>query len=410
MNLLLKIAFFNLWRRKSRSVLVILMIAISITGLLLIQGVYVGMINQLVDNSLRSDSGHISIYHQNYRLSKSLSDQITAPQEVADFLQAQDAVKSLIMRTRHEGLIATAKHSQGALFIGTNLENENRHANLESYLIEGTYDFGDKNNGALIGAQLAKKLDVQVGKKIILTVQNTHREINSVTLRVSGIVRVNNIEMDKSAVLIDQARLQKLLGTQATQTQISLFVKERPMQEVLHARIDSYLQTNHPTLKAYLWKDLFPMFDMIEEMQLVFFLFSYGLIFVIATIGIFGVILVSVLERVREFGIMLAIGSTFGRVRWQIIAESFFLGLIGLGIGSILGGGLLYYFSTVGIDLRAYTEAVAQFGMDAIILAEFEWHYFVSSAIAVTLATFFAALWPIRVLKKLNPIEAVNQN
>ena len=408
MKLLLKIAYFNLWRRKSRSILVISMIAVSIVGLLLIQGIYQGMIQQMIDNGLRSDTGHISIYHRDYRTSKSLQDQIVGSQEILKFIQKQPEFKTAMTRIRHEGLIATAKHSQGAIFIGTNLEEENVHSNMENYLKKGEFTFDKKSKGALIGSQLAKKLKVKVGKKIILTIQDKNKEINSIALKVKGIVQVNNIELDKSGVFMDRKRLSELLGLDSEVTQISIFAKDRLMQDTLLAKLKETYDKTH--LKVYSWKELFPMFDMVENMQMTFFLISYGLIFIIAAIGIFGVILVSVLERVREFGIMLAIGSSFRRVRWQIISESVLLGLFGLIIGIIIGGSLLYYFTEVGIDLRAYSDAMAQFGMDAVIKAQFEFSYFYSSGIAVVLATFLAALWPIRVLRKLNPIEAVNAN
>ncbi|KIM10873.1 MAG: hypothetical protein KU37_09120 [Sulfuricurvum sp. PC08-66] len=406
MALLFRIAFLNLWRRVSRSVLVIMMVTMSITGLILIQGIFQGMLNQMIDNSLRSDTGHVSIYHPDYRTNKALAEQIDAPQTLIDIIKAQPHVTSVIDRVRGEGLVATAKHSQGTVLLGTSLEEENRHANLQNYLIEGEYSFGTKARGAIIGADLAEKLKVTVGKKIIITAQDMHKEINGLNLKVMGIVRTNNIEIDKSGVIMDKGALRTLLGLGDQSTQIAIMVDTRANQEPLVATLQEKL-SSHNVMVGH-WTKLFIMFDQIEQMQVAFSAISYGLVFIIAALGIFGVILVSVLERVREFGIMLAIGSTFNRVRWQIIAESVFLGLIGLFFGSLLGGALLYYFTTVGIDLSNFSDAMAMFGMDAIIRSEFHISYFIYAGVAVVLATFFAALWPIRVLQKLNPIQAVN--
>lgn len=406
MSLLFRIAFLNLWRRMSRSVLVILMVGMSITGLLLMQGLFEGMINQMVDNSLRSDTGHVSIYNKEYRTSKSLDDQISNPKEIIAFIEKQPEVDSYIERVKHEGLVATAKHSQGATILGTNLDQEDFHAHLKNYLIEGEYTFGKRNRGALIGAELADKLKVKIGKKLVITVQDVDKEINSISLKVKGIVRTNNMQIDKSGVIIDQDKLRELTGLKGKSTQISLFISNEEAQVPLIEKIDA--QFGEDEVKAYHWKKIFPMFEQYEGIEVAIYSISYFIIFIVAALGIFGVILVSVLERVREFGIMLAIGSSFSRVRWQIILESMLLGLIGLVSGAVVGGALLYYFSTVGIDLGGYSEAMSQFGMDAIIKAEFQWVYFLYSSISVVLATFFAALWPIRVLKKLHPIEAVN--
>lgn len=406
MKLLLKIAFLNLWRRKSRSFLVILMVAMSITGMILMQGLFKGMIQQMIDNSIRSDTGHIAIYQKGYRISKSLEDQIEKPNDVVAYIKKQGEVLSVIQRVRQEGLVATAKQSQGAVIVGTNLEEENKHSNLKNYLKEGKYSFGKRNRGALIGKSLAAKLKVRVGKKIIITLQDKSKEIQSLALKVRGIYQTNNAQMDKSGVIVDRDLLRSVLGLTNQSTQISVMVDKPKNQKPLIAKIQKQF-TNTP-IEVKQWKELFPMFDQIDQMQGAFFGVTYMLIFIIAGIGIFGVILVSVLERVREFGVMLAIGAGFSRVKWQIITESVFLGLLGLVVGSLIGGLLLYYFSTTGIDLSSYSEGMAQFGMDATIKAEFHVEYFIYSGTAVVLATFFAALWPIRVLRKKNPIEAVN--
>ena len=406
MRLLFRIAFLNLWRRMSRSVLVILMVGMSITGLLLMQGLFDGMINQMIDNSLRSDTGHVSVYNKEYRTTKSLDDQILNPKELIAFIDKQPEVDSYIERVVHEGLVATAKHSKGATIFGTDLEKEDFHSHLKNYLIDGEYTFGKRGRGAIIGAQLADKLKVKIGKKIVITVQDIHKEINSISLKVKGIVRTNNMQIDKSGVIIDQSKLRELTALGNRSTQVSMFISNEEAQLSIIQRIKE--EFGEKEIKAYHWKKIFPMFEQYEGIEVAFYAISYFLIFIVAALGIFGVILVSVLERVREFGIMLAIGSSFSRVKWQIILESMLLGLIGLVAGALIGGALLYYFATVGIDLSNYSEAMNQFGMDAIIKAEFHLVYFLYSSISVVLATFFAALWPIRVLKKLHPIEAVN--
>lgn len=406
MPLLLRIAFLNLWRRMSRSVMVILMVALSITGLVVLQGLITGMLNQMIDNALRNDVGHVSFYQKDYRTTKALEDQIENPSKYIDFIKEQGEVVSYIDRVKNEGLVATAKHAQGALFVGTNLEEEQAHSNLKNYLIDGEYTFKKDKRGALIGEQLANKLKVDIGNKIILTTQSIDKEISSVNLTVTGIVRTNNMEIDKMGIYLNKERLRTLLGLTKQSTQIAVMIDTRQNQDIFIAKAKKAFAGD--SVQVFGWTELFVMFDQIEQIQGAFGGISYGLVFVIATLGIFGVVLVSVLERVREFGIMLAIGSTFNRVRWQIITESMLLGVIGLVLGSIIGGLLLYYFSSVGIDLGTYSDAMAMFGMDAVVKAEFDGMYFVYAGLAVVLATLFAALWPIRVLKKLHPIEAIN--
>ncbi|MCI5138720.1 MAG: FtsX-like permease family protein [Candidatus Electrothrix sp. AR1] len=136
--------------------------------------------------------------------------------------------------------------------------------------------------------------------------------------------------------------------------------------------------------------------------------FANLLIFCVAALGIFGVMLVSVLERLREFGIMLAIGTRFSEICKIILAESFFMGFIGFGLGSLIGFSTLYYFKIHGLDLSVFSDAFEAFGMDAVTYAIIRPSYFVTALIAVTGATFLSILIPLRVLKKAKPIEAIN--
>lgn len=407
MNMTLKMAYLNMWRRKSRSLVVMLMVAVSITGLLLMQGIYDGMIDQMVDNSIRSDSGQISIYGKGHRLSKSLKDNIQDFHAIESILRDKKEVKSFITRIKHEGLVATARHSQGAVFVGTRLEDEQRHANLSTYLTSGEYSFGKRGRGALIGHELAKKLKVKLGKKIIITAQSRENELASLALRVRGIIKTGDVNLDKTAVLLDYDRLKSMLALTNQATQISVNLLDKKKVDAFALSLQEELKDKN--VEVFSWKKLFPLWDQMDEIMMAFNAISYGLVFIVASIGIFGVILVSVLERVREFGIMLAIGSSFASIRKLIILESMLLGLFGLAIGMILGGVGLVYLTIYGIDLSAWSEGLALWGVNTVMYATIKTSYFVQAFISVFLATFFAALWPIRILKKLHPIEAINQ-
>ncbi len=135
---------------------------------------------------------------------------------------------------------------------------------------------------------------------------------------------------------------------------------------------------------------------------------SYIIVFFTATVGIFGVVLVSVLERLREFGILRAIGTKFRTIVAMVFFESFIIGIIGFLIGSLAGGLTLYYFSVNGLDLSSFSDALDEFGLDAITYAIIKTEYFTTALIAVFTATFLSILIPLRVLKKSKPIEVIN--
>ena len=133
------------------------------------------------------------------------------------------------------------------------------------------------------------------------------------------------------------------------------------------------------------------------------------LVFSAAAIGIIGVMLVSVLERIREFGIMTAIGTEFRQVAGVVLVESLLIGLAGYLVGSLLGGFTLWHFKEKGLDLTMFSEAFNAFGMDAITYAIIRPDYFITPFAAILIAAILSALLPLRILYKANPIKAIGE-
>jgi len=404
-SLIIKIAGASLARRGLRSLLVVMMIAVSLWGLLLIEGVYEGMIEQMINNAIRSDSGHLSLFAKDYRSDPDLSRQVHEVPAIKAALEQDRRVRSFAERIKQDGLVATAHASRGAAIIGMDLEKEEQHGRLAEYLQKGEFSFGKKGKGIILGFKLADTLRVRIGSKIILSAQDMHAEVASAAFRVTGILKTNNMGLDERAVFIDLDKMRKMLSVPEGVSQLAVIVHE---QDQL-AQVQEDLHKQFPTLDILRWDELYPALMQSKVIMDGFNMVISGMIFCVAALGIFGVILVSVLERIREFGIMLAIGTRFSLIRNIILAESFFLGLIGFVFGSLIGGINLYYFKIYGLDLSAFSDAFDEFGMDAITYAVIRPSYFVTAFVAVLLATFFSVLIPLRVLKKSNPIEAINK-
>ncbi len=155
------------------------------------------------------------------------------------------------------------------------------------------------------------------------------------------------------------------------------------------------------------WDELYPLLIEMRDMMDIFNWLSYAIVFAVAALGIFGVILMSILERMREFSIMMAIGTPYGNIRYQVISEAFIMALIGYIIGAILGFGFLVYTASNGIDLRYYQAGLESFGLNAILYADIRYYYFLQAFASVFFATFISVLWPLYVLKKIKPIEII---
>lgn len=406
-NLIFKTAYLSLIRRKIRTILVILMIATSLWGLLFMQGIYEGMTEQMITNAIKSDSGHLSIYAKDFRKEKSLELEMIDTKNIENIIKKEKHIKSYTKRVLTNGLIATANYSRATQIYGIDLKSEKIHSSLDSYLKDGTYSFGKKNNGAIIGFKLAKKLKLKIGKKIILTSQDIDNEVTSISLKVKAIIKTSNVPIDEMGIFININKAKEFLNIKGVHQLSIIFNDEKDIvsfQDNLNTRLKN--QT-----KQYLilrWDQLYPALFQGRVMMEQFSFISYALVFFTATIGIFGVILVSVLERLREFGILRAIGTKFSILAQIIFLESFIIGIIGFILGSILGGVTLYYFSIYGLDLSSFSDALDEFGMDAITYAVIKTEYFITAFISVVIATILSVLFPLRVLKKSKVVDVIN--
>lgn len=408
-KLVLRMAWASLRRRPTRTLMVVLMICVSLWGLLLMQGIYDGMTEQMISNAIRSDSGHLSLFGRGYRLDPILENRIQVDlinqKNLAQFLDQDPRVSSWVKRLAQQGLVATAHYSRNTVITGIDPEREKIHGRLQKYLVQGEYGFGKKGKGAIIGFKLAEKLKVTVGKKVILTAQDLNSEVTSIALRVTGILKTNNMGLDETAVFMDIDTARDFLGVEGGVTQISVMMHD----DHLLANYQQDFKEALPGIDLLRWDEMYPALMQSRVMMKGFSLVISLMIFGVAGLGIFGVMLVSVLERIREFGVMLAIGTGFAQIRAIILTESLLMGVAGFLAGAICGALSLLYFEKYGLDLTLFSEAFEEFGMDAVTHAIIRLDYFTTAFAAVICATLISAWFPLRILRKSRPIEVINE-
>ncbi len=392
-RMIIKIAWASIHRRRSRSYLVILMIALCLWGLLSLDGLYDGMIAQMINNAVRSDSGDITIFAKGYRQDRDLN-KLIRDDNFLSILTDDQRVQGVSKRLIQDGLAATAHYARNIRIYGITLATEQDLSHLDSYITKGSYSFDRRQQGTIIGQNLADKLQLAIGSKIILTAQDITGEIASIALRVKGIIKTNTA-LDKNAVFMDLDRARQWLSVPQGISQIRIMLHNTKDA----AAIQSKLQGIN-NIEIWRWDEMYPALLQGKEMMEIFNLVSSLVVFCVAGLGIFGVMTVSVLERLREFGIMLALGTEFRQVSGIVITESLFLGCLGFLAGASLGGGTLYYFHEHGLDLSIFSNALDTFGMDAVTYTVIRPGYFGLSLAAVIVASLLSAILPLRMLKK----------
>jgi len=398
-KIITQLAFNNAFLRLSRTLLVIIMIAVSMSMMLSIEGLYDGMSYNLINKTKRSDSGDVALYQKNYRLTKSLKETIKDSDKIIADIKKIEGVKAVVSRIEAEGLAATARKSRFAKIVGIDLDEEESFGKFSDFLKEGELEF--KKRGAIVGIELAKKLKLKIGSKLIFSTQDSSGEINSIALRVKAIVQTSNISLDSTAIFIQREKLRKFLALKKSEvTQIA----------IMGEGVEKRLKDKYPSLDVKTFLELYPMMKQTEDMMNIFNSITFFIVMLVVFIGIMGVMYVSILDRIREFGILKSIGYAYKYIRLQIILEALFMSLTGYLFGAILGYIALYYLHSVGVDLSAYADGLESFGYPRVMHAQIKVIYFITTFFAIVLASLLSVLLPLRKIKNMNTIEVTKAN
>ena len=398
---LLHIAYRNAFLRRSRAILLVLMIGLSMGIMVGLEGLYDGMSQHMIDKTMRSDSGNISLYAQKYRLEDDIRYHISEAAEKVKKISALPGVESALWRIQANGLAQTARKSKSARLIGIDIEAEEKFGKISDFLEKGTLDFG--KNSVFVGSELAKKLNLHLGSKVIFTTQDSHHEIQSVAFHVKAILHTTNVNLDERALFMSRKKMTELLALKAgTATQIAVMAGDTDIQ-----MLQKTLKGLYPKLDVKTFVSLYPQLKQMQSLMNVFNEITFFIVMIVVFIGIMGVMYVSILDRIREFGILLSIGYAYRYIRWQILVEALFLGLAGYLLGVIVGLAFLAYLKYHGLDLSIFAAGMSMFGLDSIVYATIKVHYFVSTLLAIVAASVFSVVLPLRKIKKLNPIEVI---
>jgi len=400
-KIILKLAYKNAFLRFSRTLLVILMISVSMSMMLAIQGIYDGMTRTMIESIKRSDSGDISIYAKGYRVDPNIKNRISNAPKIKKELEKLNGVDAITIRVSANGLSSTARKSSFATIYGIDLEDEERFGKFSSFLKKGEISF--EKRGAIIGIELAKKLKIKINSKVIFSTQDSQGEISSIALRIRGIIQTANITMDNRAIFIDKSKLYTLLNIpKSDATHIAI----RSNSDKLYQKI----KERYKNLTVLNFLELYPMMKQMEDIMIIFNAVTFVIVMLVVFMGILGVSYVSILDRIREFGIMISIGMHYRYIRTQIILEALIVGVVGYIVGAILGIGILLYLKEYGLDLSAFADGLESFGMSTTIYADIKLSYFTTTLVAIVTASILSVFIPLRKIKKLNPIEVIKAN
>lgn len=362
-------------------------------------GMGIGRLRIAIDNEV----SHLQIHHPKFE-----DDQEAMFSFAADSMQGiltgQNLVKSFSLRTIASGMLANANGNQGVQINGVDAAAEDSTRGLQGFLVEGEFLNPAEKNRILIGRKLAKKLNIPIKGKVVLTLLDTANNITAAAFRVIGIYETQNAPKDEVNAFVLKPDLDRLLGTEGRAHEAAVLLKNDADLPLVF----DHLKKQLPHLKIETWEEISP-----ETALVISSLDTYNLIFIAIILlalsfGIVNTMLMAVLERMREIGVLMALGMSRLRLFGMILLETLLLTVIGAPLGILLAYATVAWFANVGIDLSAVAgETMKDFGYAAVIYPELPVYSVIKVLYLVFLAAILSALVPAWKAIRLRPVEAI---
>jgi ABC-type lipoprotein release transport system permease subunit len=401
--MLLSLAWKNVWRNKKRSLIVVVAIAFGLWGGLLSGAVMMGMGESMVNTAIDRDLSHIQIHHKNYIKDKEIVHYISEIGEVTTELSEIEGIAAYSLRTLVMGMASSPASSYGVRIAGIDPDQADDVTTLNEYILEGNYFGSERRNPIIVGRKLARRLDLNLRSKVVLSFQGLDESIIYMACKVVGIFKTESSQFDERNVYLLQKDLFRILDSEPIYHEIA--IRARTSDEV--GKIQEDLSQRFPNLDIQTWKQLAPELAFLAQYMKSFTILFVVIILLALVFGITNTMLMDVMERFRELGILISVGMKKIKVFVMILLETVMLSLTGGIIGILIGGGTIYYLSLEGIDLSAIATSLESFGASTLLYPFLPATMYFTLTVLVILAGVFSAMYPAWKAVHLKPAEAV---
>jgi len=404
--LLMALAWRNLWRNPRRTGVMLAAVIMGVWAMIFMNALMRGMTDQMVRHGLNTLPGEAQVLHPDYRNDPSVVNSIPPPRgPLLQWLDSAPEVQAWTTRVQVPAVIASARDTRGVLLLGVDPPKETVVGALPGEIVDGRFLESADDPGVVIGRRLAERLETEVGKRVVLTAQDPDNELVERGVSVVGLYRARVQASEEAYVYTGRATAQSLLHLGDRVSQIAVTGDD---YRHVGAWIGALRSAAGPEEVTLAWTELDPfrgaMLDVQDGFALVFIL----VVFAILSFGLVNTLVMAIFERVREIGLMQALGMSPGLIVGQVLLESLFLLAIGLSTGIALA-----VLSTTalsdGIDLSAFAEGMAMVDMGSVLYPSL-YSGDIWLAVLVVLGLGLAAsLLPAWRAARMDPVRALSQ-
>ena len=370
---------------------------------LFVMAMTLGLNEQRMNGAISTYLSHIQVHDTQYSKEQNINYYIQNKEEILNKIESDNNIKAYAKRTIVTAMAANSNGSYGVQIVGINPVEEKKLTSISDKLIEGTYLNKFKRNPIIIGKALADKLNLNLRSKIVITLQDINSNIVSTSFRVEGIFKTSSSMFDEATLFVKMDDLEQITGLSGQIHEIAILTNSIDNTE----KIKSDLNKDILGSKAETWSDIAPELGYANEMMSRFIYIFMGIIFLALAFSIINTMLMAVLERKKELGMLMSVGMNKSRIFSMITLETLFISALATPIGMLLSFWTISYFGEVGIDLSVVAKGLESLGVGTRIYTFLPRQLYINITSLSLLVTFVSALFPARRALKLNPVEAI---
>ena len=401
---MLILSWRNLWRNPRRTFIMLGAITVGVWAMIFMTALMRGMVDDMLEQGIQNLPGHIQIYHPEYRDDPSVVNSIAEPSgKLLDALN-DPATKHWTTRIKVPAIISSERESRGINLLGVDPPAENAITGIADQIVEGRFLETDSDRGLVIGAKLAERLETRLGKRVVIMSQDPDNNIADRGFRVVGIYKAKMPGLEEFNVYAARRTLQTLLKIDGLVSQIAIIDEDYRDIDTLYRNLS---QATPETLEIRAWYELDSYLGYMLNMMDGFVLVWVIIIFLALSFGLVNTLAMAIFERVREIGLILALGMRPSMIVYQILLESLLLLLIGLTAGNVLAILTIKPLES-GLDISVVAEGLAMMGASSMLYPSLRLHDIILANSVVLILGTLASILPAWRAAKLNPVQAIN--